>query len=109
MSVNFIFAIVIYRQILFSQSNYLKVFIKKVGPKVQYDGIIAMDSKILVDMLTIFGDVDVTGIRFSAQMDQRCDCPQVIYTLFDLVDRPVGYVKENRKGILGDLMYKTIL
>ena len=79
---------------------------KRSGAKVQYDGIIALDSKILVDMLTIFGDVDVNGIRFSAKIDQRCDCPQVIYTLFDLVDRPVGYFRENRKGILGDLMYR---
>ncbi|MEK7597455.1 MAG: DUF4012 domain-containing protein [Patescibacteria group bacterium] len=79
---------------------------QKSGAKVQYDGIIALDSKILVDMLTIFGDVDVNGIRFSAKIDQRCDCPQVIYTLFDLVDRPVGYFRENRKGILGDLMYR---
>lgn len=79
---------------------------QKSGAKVQYDGIIALDSKILVDMLTIFGDVDVNGIRFSAKIDQRCDCPQAIYTLFDLVDRPVNYVKENRKGILGDLMYR---
>ncbi|HEX7542935.1 MAG TPA: DUF4012 domain-containing protein, partial [Patescibacteria group bacterium] len=79
---------------------------KRSGAKVQYDGIIALDSKILVDMLTIFGDVEVSGIRFSAKIDQRCDCPQVIYTLFDLVDRPVNYVKENRKGILGDLMYR---
>jgi len=79
---------------------------KKSGAKVEYDGIIAMDSKILVDMLTIFGDVNVQGINFSAKIDKRCDCPEAIYTLFDLVDRPVGYFKENRKGILGDLMYK---
>lgn len=79
---------------------------EKSGAKVEYDGIIALDSKILVDMLTIFGDVDVNGIRFSATLDKRCDCPQVIYTLFDLVDRPVGYFRENRKGILGDLMYR---
>ncbi len=78
----------------------------KSGARVEYNGIIALDSKILVDMLTIFGDVDVNGIRFSAKIDQRCDCPQVIYTLFDLVDRPVGYFRENRKGILGDLMYR---
>lgn len=77
----------------------------KSGSKVSYDGIIAMDSKILVDMLKIFGDVYIGGIRFSAQLDKRCDCPQAIYTLFDIVDRPVGYVKENRKGILGELMY----
>ncbi len=79
---------------------------KKSGARVEYDGIIALDSKILVDMLTIFGDVDVNGIKFSAKIDQRCDCPQVIYTLFDLVDRPVGHFRENRKGILGDLMYR---
>jgi len=79
---------------------------QKSGQKVPYDGIIALDSKILVDMLTIFGDVEVSGIRFSAKLDKRCDCPEAIYTLFDLVDRPVGYIKENRKGILGDLMYR---
>lgn len=78
---------------------------QKSGRKVKYDGIIAMDSKILVDMLKIFGDITVSGINFSAKEDKRCDCPQVIYTLFDIVDRPVNYIKVNRKGILGDLMY----
>ncbi|MFA6532639.1 MAG: DUF4012 domain-containing protein [Patescibacteria group bacterium] len=79
---------------------------QKSGAKVVYDGVIALDSKILVDLLTIFGDVEVNGIRFSAKLDKRCDCPEAIYTLFDLVDRPVNYVKVNRKGILGDLMYR---
>jgi len=78
---------------------------QKSGSRVRYDGIIAMDSKILVDLLKIFGDIYVSGINFSANLDKRCNCPSVIYTLFDIVDRPVGYVKENRKGILGDLMY----
>lgn len=79
---------------------------KKSSLKVSYDGIIAMDSKILVDMLTIFGDAEVNGITFSAKIDKRCDCAQVIYQLFSVVDEQVGYVKENRKGILGDLMYE---
>lgn len=78
---------------------------KNSGAKVKYDGIIALDSKILVDMLTIFGDTEVNGINFSAKLDKRCDCPEAIYTLFDIVDRPVNYVKTDRKGILGDLMY----
>ncbi|MGB9882930.1 MAG: DUF4012 domain-containing protein [Microgenomates group bacterium] len=77
----------------------------KSNLKIKYDGIIALDSKILVDMLKIFGDIYINGIKFSAQNDIRCDCPQAIYTLFDIVDRPVGYIKENRKGIMGDLMY----
>ncbi|OGK22311.1 hypothetical protein A2866_05355 [Candidatus Roizmanbacteria bacterium RIFCSPHIGHO2_01_FULL_39_8] len=77
----------------------------KSSEKVNYDGIIMLDTKILVDMLTIFGDTEARGLRFSAETDKRCDCPQVIYTLLDEIDRPVGYIKENRKGILGDLMY----
>lgn len=77
----------------------------KSSRQIKYDGIITIDSKILVDMLTIFGDTEADGVRFSANIDKRCDCPQVIYQLFDMVDRPVGYIKENRKGILGDLMY----
>jgi hypothetical protein len=71
---------------------------KKSGAKVEYDGIIALDSKILVDMLTIFGDVEVNGIKFSAKIDKRCDCPEAIYTLFDLVDRPVGYFEITEKA-----------
>lgn len=78
---------------------------KKSGERVDYDGIIMVDSKILVDMLTIFGDTEADGVRFSAKKDPHCDCAQVLYKLFDMVDRPTGYVRENRKGILGDLMY----
>lgn len=77
----------------------------KSGKRVEYDGIIFLDAKVLVDMLRIFGDTEAGGVRFSAENDKRCDCPQVIYTLFDIVDRPVGYIKENRKGIVGNLMY----
>lgn len=72
--------------------------------EIDYDGIIAVDSTVLVDMLTVFGDTEAGGIVFSAKNDERCDCPQVIYRLFDIVDRPVNYIKEDRKGILGQLM-----
>ncbi len=81
----------------------------KSSKKVDYDGIISLDSKVLVDLLTIFGDTEAGGIVFSAKEDKRCDCPQVIYTLFDIVDRPVNYVKEDRKGILGQLMQALLL
>ncbi|MFZ1619742.1 MAG: DUF4012 domain-containing protein, partial [Microgenomates group bacterium] len=75
------------------------------GNQQNYDGVIMLDAKVLVDMLTIFGDTEVSGVTFSANKDSRCDCPQVIYTLFDIVDRPVNYIKTDRKGILGDLMF----
>ncbi|PIY72370.1 hypothetical protein COY87_01310 [Candidatus Roizmanbacteria bacterium CG_4_10_14_0_8_um_filter_33_9] len=79
---------------------------KKSGAKVNYDGIIFLDSKILVDMLTIFGDTQADGINFSATIDKNCNCPQVLWKLFNIVGEEVGYQKENRKGILGSLMYE---
>ncbi len=78
---------------------------EKSSERVKYDGVIAIDSYVLVDMLKIFGDTRVDGVTFSSRMDKRCNCPQVIYKLSDIVDRPTPYIRENRKGILGDLMY----
>lgn len=80
----------------------------KSGRKVKYDGVVAVDSKMLVDLLTIYGDATVDGITFSAKETEVCDCPQVIYKLFDLVDRPTPYLRENRKAILGDLMQELM-
>ena len=85
--------------------NLFNSLYKNSGEKVNYDGIITIDSKVLVDMLTIFGDTEADGIRFSANTDKRCNCAHVLYQLFDMVDRPTPYIKENRKGVLGDLMY----
>ena len=78
---------------------------KKSSERTEYDGVIAIDSQVLVDMLKIFGDTEVDGVRFSAKKDPRCNCPQVIYKLSDMVDRPTPYLRANRKGVLGDLMY----
>lgn len=84
----------------------------KSPAKVDYDGIIAIDTNILVDMLNIFGDTEAGGVRFSAEKDKRCDCPQVIYALSYTVGRRTGYVRENRKAVLGELVnalfYKAI-
>jgi len=79
---------------------------KNSGEKVNYDGVIALDTQVLVDMLEVFGDTEVRGINFSAKVDKRCNCPSVIYKLLDEIDRPVNYIKTDRKGILGDLMYE---
>lgn len=73
--------------------------------RVDYDGIIAVDTHVLVDALEVLGDTEVRGITFSAAMDKRCDCPQAIYKLLDEIDRPVHFIKTDRKGILGDLLF----
>jgi hypothetical protein len=78
---------------------------QKSSKKINYDGIIAVDTQVLVDLLKVFGDTEVDGVVFSAKTDPRCDCPSAIYKLFDIVDRPTPYLRENRKGILGRLTY----
>jgi len=77
----------------------------KAGEKVKVDGIIAMDTNVLVTTIKILDDqVSVTGLTFNTKNDPRCDCPQVIYELEDNISRPVNYVKIKRKGLLGELL-----
>lgn len=75
------------------------------GQKVKYDGIFLVDTHLLVDMLEILGETEASGLRFSSKIDKRCNCPQVVYALLNEIDRPVNYIKDNRKGLLGDLLY----
>ncbi|MCL5432827.1 MAG: DUF4012 domain-containing protein [Patescibacteria group bacterium] len=79
----------------------------KAPGKVKVDGIIALDTSILVSTIKILDDeVYAGGIKFTSQIDKRCDCPQVIYILEDNISRPVNYVKgPGRKDLLGVLMY----
>lgn len=69
------------------------------------DGIIAIDTNVLVDAMKVLGDMQVDGTTFTTQTDPRCNCPQVIYQLEAITDQPVEFQRSNRKGIIGDLMY----
>jgi hypothetical protein len=70
------------------------------------DGIIALDTHVLVEALKILGPSNVDGRIFGADIDKRCDCASAIYELEDYSSRPVGYFRTQteRKGIIGDLM-----
>ncbi|MGB9706630.1 MAG: DUF4012 domain-containing protein [Microgenomates group bacterium] len=82
---------------------------KKAGG-VDVDGIIAVDTKVLVDLLKALGPIGVADWgRFSAENDPRCNCPQVFYELERLADQPVGTLKTERKAILGPLMHSILL
>jgi hypothetical protein len=86
-------------------SNYEKV----PGQPVNIDGIVAVDTHFLESLVKVLGPVDVpTFGTFSADNDPRCNCPQIIYALSEIVDRPVNFIKVNRKGIIGPMM-KAIL
>lgn len=80
------------------------------GEPTDIDGIIAVDTQVLTDLLTALGPVQVPGYgTFSAEPDNRCDgCAQVVYALSEIITRPTPYHREDRKGILGPLMQSTL-
>lgn len=78
---------------------------KTAGGYTKVDGIIAVDTQALVAAMNILGDIQVDGATYSTKNDPRCNCPQVIYALEEYADQPLQIVKQNRKGIIGDLMY----
>ena len=82
-----------------------KAMYDTAGLKENVDGIIAIDSNVLVSTIKILDDnVQADGQTFTTKNDPRCDCPQVIYALENNISRPVNYVKTARKSILGDLI-----
>jgi len=79
---------------------------EKVPGRINVDGIIALDTHVLVSTIKILDDeVFAEGIRFTTEIDDRCDCPQVIYELEDRISRPVGFERVERKQLLGSLLY----
>ena len=73
-----------------------------------FDGIIAVDTHVLVEAIKILGEFNIAGRNFSAENDPRCDCPRVIYELEDYATRPVAYVRETRKDIIGALLLEIM-
>ncbi len=79
------------------------------GEPSDIDGIIAIDTEFVTHLLQVLGPVEVPGYgTFSAEIDKRCDCPQIIYVLSEIITRPTPYLREDRKGILGPLMRATL-
>jgi len=87
----------------------------KAAGKVAVDGIIALDTSVLVSTIRILDDeVYAGGVRFTSKVDSRCDCPQVIYELERLVSTPksvdlkvttLAAVQAQRKDLIGVLLY----
>lgn len=91
---------------------------EKVGMK-GIDGIISVDTGLLVNLLDSLGEIGVPGFgNFSTKLEPKCNCPQVIYELESFADvegpiiwdpitgkiilRPAN--SDNRKKIIGPLM-----
>lgn len=84
------------------------------------DGIIAVDTQVVVNLLDAIGPIGVFGFgNFSTEIVEECNCPQVVYELesFADVEGPIVWSEnepgkivfapenyENRKKIIGPLM-----
>ena len=91
---------------------------KEVGVK-DIDGVIAVDTQLLENLLKVIGPIGVPGFgNFSTEIDPECNCSQVIHELeaFADVEGPIiwdpltGKIiqkppnSDNRKKIIGPLM-----
>lgn len=91
---------------------------KKVGIN-DVDGVVAVDTQVVVNILGVLGQIGVPGFgNFSTEIVVECNCPQVIHELESFADNegaviwdpltgkilqaPRGY--GNRKEIVGPLM-----
>ena len=97
--------------------------IRKAGID-EIDGIIAVDTQVLVNLLNVLGPIEVSGYgKFSTEIIPECNCPQVIYELesFADIEGPIVWSEnepgkivyapenyDNRKKIIGPLMNSVL-
>ncbi|MDH5532799.1 MAG: DUF4012 domain-containing protein [Candidatus Pacebacteria bacterium] len=92
-----------------SMDQFFEYYKNIPGEPDNIDGIIAVDTQLLTDLIEVVGPINIPGYgTFSAEIDPKCDCPQIILALSEIITRPTPYLREDRKGILGPLM-STIL
>ncbi len=87
-----------------SMQQFQSMYNNTAGTEHNIDGIITMDTHVLVETLKILGPITASGRVFSAEIDKRCNCAGAIYELEDYSSRPVNYVRTDRKGEIGELM-----
>lgn len=78
-----------------------------LGRGLPFDGIIAIDSQVVEELIKITGPVEVFGTTYSADLDKRCNCPNVIYELENYSEK-VAQGQADRKAILGTLMQQIM-
>jgi hypothetical protein len=91
-----------------SMDQFMEIY-RDIPGTQKIDGIIAIDTSVPVKFLDIIGPIGVGGWgNFSSEIDSRCDCPQVVYALEEIADRPTYEIKLDRKAVLGPLMHSLM-
>lgn len=78
-----------------------------LGQGITFDGIIYIDSQVVDSLIEVTGPIDVFGTTYSASIDKRCNCPNVIYELESYAEIAAKGEKD-RKAILGVLMQQIL-
>ncbi|MCL5675839.1 MAG: DUF4012 domain-containing protein [Patescibacteria group bacterium] len=86
-----------------SMQNFLALY-NSIPGKTAVNGIVAIDTQFLVDVMNVLGPIPVYGTEFTTKTVPQCNCSQVIYELELYADERVGYARGQRKDIIGALM-----
>ncbi len=78
-----------------------------IGEGRPWDGIILIDTHVVEELIKITGPIEVLGTRYSAEHDDRCNCPNVIYELENYA-QIIEKGEQDRKAILGTLMQQIL-
>jgi len=85
-------------------------YYRDISGEPDIDGIISVDTQFLQDIVEVLGPIEVPGYgTFSTEIDPRCDCPQIIYQLELIADRPTFKIMQGRKEVLGPMMQTILL
>lgn len=89
-----------------SAAQFEKMY-QLLGEGLPYEGIIYIDSQVVENLIEVTGPIDVFGTNYSAQIDKRCNCPNVIYELESYAEIAAKGEKD-RKAVLGVLMQQIL-
>ncbi len=92
-----------------SMKPILDIYNNEIRGTKKVDGIVGVDTKVLASLLKVLGSIGVPEWgNFSAEIDKRCDCPQVVYRLEEIADKPISGTKTARKAVIGPLMHSIL-
>ncbi len=75
--------------------------------KVNFDGIIVIDTNVVKSLIDLTGPITLDGVTYSANMDARCNCANVIYELEHYAE-VAAKGDPSRKSIVGTLMQEIL-
>ncbi|MBI4040028.1 DUF4012 domain-containing protein [Candidatus Daviesbacteria bacterium] len=78
-----------------------------LGEGVPFDGVMTIDTEVVNQLIQITGPVEVFGTRYSADIDKRCNCANVIYELENYAEI-AAKGQADRKAVIGALMQQIL-